>query len=125
MNNPKNLKYSESHEWVRLDGEYAIIGITDFAQSELGDVVFVDLPEEEDDIQAGEEFGEVESTKAVSELKSPLSGSVVSYNETLDEDYSVINSDPYGKGWLIKVKLTNLSELDSLMSSAEYSEQVS
>lgn len=124
MSVPEGLYFSSTHEWIRVEGDIAVVGITDFAQSELGDVVFVDLPEEGDELSAGEPFGEVESTKAVSDLKSPISGEVVESNENIEDDYSVINSDPYVAGWMIKVKMSEPSEVGQLMDSAAYSAMI-
>ena len=118
-----NLKFTESHEWVHVDGTVATIGITAFAQSELGDVVYVDFPDVDDDVEAGEEFGEIESNKAVSDLKAPVSGSVVEVNEALVDfagDEHPVNVDPYAAGWLIKVEMTDVSELDALMTADAY-----
>ena len=118
-----NLKFTESHEWVRVDGTIATIGITAFAQSELGDVVYVDFPDVEDDVEAGEEFGEIESNKAVSDLKAPVSGSVVEVNEApvdFGGDDHPVNVDPYATGWLLKVEMTDSSELDALMTAEAY-----
>ena len=117
------LKFTESHEWVRIEGDVAIVGITDFAQSELGDVVYVDFPDVEDDVEQGEEFGEIESNKAVSDLKSPVTGTVLEVNETLVDfagDEHPVNVDPYNTGWLIKVQVSDVSELDNLMDDTGY-----
>ena len=117
------LKFTESHEWVRMEGDVAIVGITDFAQSELGDVVFVDFPDVEDDVEQGEEFGEIESNKAVSDLKSPVTGTVLEVNEELVDfagDEHPVNADPYKSGWLIKVQVSDVSELANLMDEAGY-----
>ena len=117
------LKFTESHEWVRMEGDVAIVGITDFAQSELGDVVFVDFPDVEDDVEQGEEFGEIESNKAVSDLKSPVTGTVLEVNEELVDfagDEHPVNVDPYKSGWLIKVQVSDVSELDNLMDEDGY-----
>jgi glycine cleavage system H protein len=119
-NYPNDLKYDKEHEWVRVDGDTAVIGISDFAQDQLGEVVFVDLPDAGSDAVAGETFGEVESVKSVSDLFSPVTGSVVEVNDNLTDAPETVNEDPYGDGWLIKVKLTDASELDELMSSADY-----
>ncbi|AOV06955.1 glycine cleavage system protein GcvH [Sporosarcina ureilytica] len=120
MNTPKELKYSEEHEWVKdEDGKYRI-GITHFAQSELGDIVFVELPEEGDDITAGEPFGSVESVKTVSELYAPISGKVVEVNEELEDSPEFVNESPYEQAWMIVVEPSDASELDSLMSAEEY-----
>ena len=115
-----NLKYSKTHEWVRLEGDVAVIGITDHAQSELGDITYLDLPESGRVLQHDEQFGEVESVKAVSELFSPVSGEVVETNTDISDTTEVVNQDPFGKGWLIKVRLANPSELASLMDAADY-----
>lgn len=117
---PSDLKYDKEHEWVRLEGDVAVIGITDFAQDQLGDVVYIDLPAEGDTVKAGETFGEIESVKSVSELYSPVSGEVVEVNSALDDAPEVVNAEPYGDGWMIQVKLDDPSEVDGLMSAAEY-----
>ena len=117
------LMFTESHEWVRMEGDVAIVGITDFAQSELGDVVYVDFPDLEDEVEQGEEFGEIESNKAVSDLKSPVTGTVLEVNEELVDfagDEHPVNVDPYNAGWLIKVQVSEVSELDNLMDEAGY-----
>ena len=115
----EGFKYAETHEWVKVEGEFAFIGISDYAQHELGDVVYVDFPGEGDDITAGEEFGAVESTKAASDLIAPVSGTVVEINSTLDDAPELINEDPY-ENWMIKVQLSDASELDALMDAAAY-----
>ncbi|WP_240374475.1 glycine cleavage system protein GcvH [Bacillus piscicola] len=125
MNLPKDLKYSEEHEWVKTEGEKVRIGITDFAQSELGDIVFVELPEVGDEIEADEPFGSVESVKTVSELYAPLSGKVVEVNEELDDSPEFVNESPYDKAWMIVVEPSNEEEIDELMSADEYEEMVS
>ena len=117
---PAELKYSKSHEWVRLDGDVATIGITDHAQAELGDITYLDLPEAGRMVQADGLFGEVESVKAVSELFSPLSGEVVEINSEITSATELVNEDPYGKGWLIKVRLSSTEELASLLDAADY-----
>lgn len=117
---PSDLKYDKEHEWVRLEGDVAVIGITDFAQDQLGDVVYIDLPAEGDTVKAGETFGEIESVKSVSELYSPVSGEVVEVNSALDDAPEVVNAEPYGDGWMIQVKLDDPSEVDGLMSATEY-----
>ncbi|MFN7403467.1 MAG: glycine cleavage system protein GcvH [Armatimonadota bacterium] len=118
MNVPGDLKYTKSHEWVRIEGDTATIGITDHAQSELGDIVFVDLPNEGRQLGAEEVFGSVESVKAVSDIYSPVSGEVVEANGSLGAQSELVNSDPYGQGWLIKVKLNG--EPEGLLSASEY-----
>jgi glycine cleavage system H protein len=117
---PADLKYDREHEWVRIEGDVAVIGISDFAQDQLGEVVYVDLPSASDELVAGETFGEIESVKSVSELYSPVSGEVVEVNDDLDGAPETINSDPYGAGWMVKVKMADASQLDGLMSAEEY-----
>ncbi len=120
---PDDLKYAQTHEWVR-SGDPATIGISQFAQEELGDLVFVDLPQVGRALQAGESFGSVESVKTVSDVYAPAAGEVVDINEALSNAPELINSDPYGEGWLIKLKLTNPSDLDALMDAAAYEKNV-
>ncbi len=119
----EGLFYAESHEYVKVEGEYGYIGITDYAQHELGNVVYVDMPEAGDEVTAGEDFGAVESVKAASDLISPVSGEVVEVNEALADSPELINSDPY-ENWIIKVKISDASELDSLMDAAAYKSQI-
>ncbi|GAF21689.1 MULTISPECIES: glycine cleavage system protein GcvH [Shouchella] len=121
---PQELKYSEEHEWVKTEDGNVRIGITDFAQSELGDIVFVELPEVGDEIEANEPFGSVESVKTVSELYAPVSGKVVEVNEDLDDSPEFVNESPYEKAWMIVVEPTDSSELDKLMSPSEYSSMI-
>lgn len=120
---PDDRKYLESHEWVTT-GDTARIGISDFAQDELGDVVFVELPAEGDSVAHGDEFGVVESIKAVSDLYSPVSGEVVAVNEALQDQPELVNDDPYGEGWMLEVEPSDESEFDALLSAAEYEEQI-
>ena len=115
----EGLYYSESHEYVRVDGEFGYIGITDYAQNALGNVVYVDMPEVDDEVEAGEEFGAVESVKAASDLISPVSGTVVEVNDSLDDSPELINEDAY-ENWIIKVELTDKTELDNLMDAEAY-----
>ena len=115
------LLYSESHEWVKVDGNIAIIGVSDFAQEEMGDITYVDAPAEGDTVAKGEDFGDLESVKASSELYSPVSGNVVAVNEELEDKPELINEDPYG-AWIIKVEMSDKSELDTLLSAAAYAE---
>lgn len=122
MNTPKELKYSKEHEWVKDENGNYRIGITHFAQSELGDIVFVELPEEGDDIAAGESFGSVESVKTVSELYAPISGKVVAVNEELEDSPELVNESPYEEAWMIVVEPTDASEVDELMSAEAYDE---
>ena len=119
-NVPEDLHYSKDHEWVRVDGDQAIIGITDYAQDSLGDVVYVELPKAGDEFAANESFGSVESVKAVSEVFTPIAGAVVQINESLADEPEKVNSDPYGDGWMIRVKMSNSGEVDSLLTAAEY-----
>src|SRR5574343_436977 len=106
MNTPSELKYTKDHEWVKLEGNIATVGITDFAQSELGDIVFVDVDTVDDDLNAGEVFGSVEAVKTVSDLYLPVSGKVIEFNEELEGEPELVNTDPYGKGWIVKVELS-------------------
>ena len=117
MNYPKDLYYTSSHEWVRVDGEVATVGITDFAQDALGDVVFFDAPDVGDEVEQGDVLGEVESVKAVSDVYVAVSGEVVEINEALDDEPELVNSDPYGGGWMVKIRLTDQSQLSSLMNA--------
>lgn len=119
-NVPENLHYSKDHEWVRVEGDIAVIGITDYAQNSLGDVVYVELPKIGDDFSANEPFGSVESVKAVSEMFTPVSGAVVKTNESLADEPEKVNSDPYGEGWMIHLRMSSAGEVDSLLTAAEY-----
>ena len=121
---PADLRYTKEHEWVRVSGEQGIIGITDYAQSELGDVVFVDLPEKGRALVAGEELGTIESVKAVSEIYAPVSGEVLDVNESLKEHPEKVNGDPYGEGWLLKVKIQQPAEIEKLLSAGDYRSHV-
>jgi glycine cleavage system H protein len=118
--NPADLRYDKEHEWVRVEGDTAVIGISDFAQDQLGEVVYVDLPATGDVLVAGDTFGEIESVKSVSELFAPVSGTVLEVNDDLASTPEVINSDPYGGGWMVKVRLADPSQLDALMSAGDY-----
>ena len=120
MSLPQDLKYSEDHEWIKVDGNTATIGITDFAQSELGDIVFVELPEEGDDISTGDSFGSVESVKTVSELYAPVSGKVVAVNEELEDSPELVNENPFEGAWMLKVEISDAGELDNLLDAAAY-----
>jgi len=119
-NIPDDLHYSKDHEWVRVDGNVAIVGITDYAQDSLGDVVYVELPKVGDDFAANESFGSVESVKAVSEVFSPVTGEIVGTNEALADTPEKVNQDPYGDGWMIRVQMANPGEVDSMLTAAEY-----
>ena len=120
MNTPTNLKYSKDHEWVRLEGEFAYVGITDFAQSELGEIVFIEVETVGETMEAGEIFGSVEAVKTVSDLLLPVSGEIVEFNEKLEEEPELVNNDPYGEGWMVKVELSNPAEIDALMDAEAY-----
>ena len=120
MSFPSELKYSKDHEWVRVDGSKAVIGITAHAAEALGDVVFVELPEVDDSVAANDAFGSVESVKAVSDIFSPVSGKIVAINEALLDSPELVNSDPYGEGWMIEVEMDDPAELDELMSAGDY-----
>ncbi|MCP8617727.1 glycine cleavage system protein GcvH [Salirhabdus salicampi] len=122
MSLPKDLRYSEEHEWVKVEGDKVRIGITDFAQSELGDIVFVELPEVGDELEVDEPFGSVESVKTVSELYAPVSGKVVEVNEELDDSPEFVNESPYEKAWMIVVEPANKSQIDDLMTAEQYEE---
>jgi glycine cleavage system H protein len=124
MSTPKELRYSEEHEWVKVEGEQVRVGITYFAQSELGDIVFVELPEVGDEVTANEPFGSVESVKTVSELYAPISGKVVAVNEDLSDSPEFVNESPYEKAWMILVEPTNTSEIESLMTAEQYEEMI-
>ncbi len=119
-NIPDDLHYSKDHEWVRVEGDVAVVGITDYAQNSLGDVVYVELPKAGDEFAANEAFGSVESVKAVSEVFAPVSGEVVGTNEALADTPEKVNQDPYGGGWMIRVQMSNPGEVDSLLTAAEY-----
>ncbi len=120
MNTPAELRYTRSDEWLRIEGEIATIGITDYAQSELGDIVFLELPEPGRYLQTDETFGVIESVKAASDLYAPVEGEVVEVNESLQAALETINQDPYGKGWMIKIRMKDPSQADGLMSAEEY-----
>ncbi len=120
MNIPTNLKYTKDHEWVVLDGDVATIGITDFAQSELGDIVYVEVETLDQVLDKDEVFGTVEAVKTVSDLFLPMAGEIIEFNEELETTPEAVNSDPYGKGWMIKVKVSDLSQWDELLDSAAY-----
>lgn len=124
MNTPEHLFYTKEHEWANFKDNEVIIGITDYAQSQLGDIIFIEFPEIGDEVNAGDSFGEVEAVKTVSELYAPVTGTVLEVNENLEDSADLVNSDPYGDGWLIKIKPTNLNEKDDLMKSAAYKELI-
>ncbi|MBT6144792.1 MAG: glycine cleavage system protein GcvH, partial [Gemmatimonadetes bacterium] len=114
------LKYSEQHEWLALDGDVGTIGVTDYAQSQLGDIVFVELPQVGDLLEKGQSFGTIEAVKTVEELYTPVAGEVIEVNETLEDDAEQVNSDPYSDGWMIKVRLSDIGDLDMMLSAEDY-----
>ena len=124
MNLPEELKYTKDHEWVRIEGDIAFIGITEFAQGELGDIVFVDVDTNGEDLDKEEVFGSIEAVKTVSDLFMPVSGKVISFNEQLEKEPELINSDPYGNGWIIKISISDVTDFDSLLNSASYKDLV-
>ena len=124
MNIPSDLKYTKDHEWVRIEGDTATVGITDFAQGELGDIVYVEVETLDETLDREEVFGTVEAVKTVSDLFLPLSGEVIAFNDALEDEPEKVNSDPYGEGWMIKIKFSDESEIDELLSDLEYKELV-
>jgi len=124
MNIPTDLKYTNDHEWVRVDGDVAVVGVTDFAQGELGDVVFVEIETEGETLDKGETFGTVEAVKTVSDLFMPVGGEVIEFNEALADEPELVNKDPYGEGWMIKIKVAKAAELETLMSAEDYQKMV-
>jgi len=124
MNIPAQLRYTKDHEWVKIDGDIATIGITDYAQGELGDIVYVEVETVGEALQSEEVFGTVEAVKTVSDLFMPVSGEIIEYNEGLEADPELVNTDPYGKGWMIKVKISDLGEVDALLSAEAYAELI-
>ncbi|MBN1388213.1 MAG: glycine cleavage system protein GcvH [Bacteroidales bacterium] len=124
MKVPDNLKYTEDHEWLRVDGDYGFVGITDFAQGELGDIVFIEIETEGETLNKEEVFGTIEAVKTVSDLFMPVGGEVLEINPALEESPDLVNKDPYGEGWMIKVKINDPSEIDELLSPEEYKDLV-
>ena len=124
MNTPNDIKYTKEHEWVSLDGETATIGITDYAQSQLGDIVFVEFPDINSEINQNETFGVIEAVKTVADLFAPVSGEIIEVNSSLEDSPNFINSDPYGSGWIIKVKINDSNEYNGLMPSDVYEEHI-
>ena len=124
MNTPSNLKYSKDHEWIRAEGGEAVIGITDFAQSQLGDIVFVDVPSVGETLAANDVFGSIEAVKTVSDAFMPVGGEVLEFNGALDGDPAAVNNDPYGAGWMIRIRMTDPAQLDALLDAAAYEKLV-
>ena len=124
MNIPDNLFFTKEHEWVKIDGDIATIGITDFAQKELGDIVFVEVETVDEDLDIEEVFGTIEAVKTVSDMFMPLSGTVTEFNESLEDEPETINKDPYGEGWIIKIKMSDLSQVEDLLSADAYKELI-
>lgn len=124
MNFPSNVKYTSEHEWIRLEREIAYVGITDYAQDQLGDIVFVDIPTEGETLEKGETFGTIEVVKTVSDLFLPIGGEVLEINPALEENPELVNKDPYGEGWLIKIKPTDVSEMDDLLDAEAYKQTI-
>ncbi len=122
VNLPDNLRYAETHEWVRLEGDIAFVGVSDYAQDSMGDITFVEFPQVGDTFQKGEQFGSLESTKAVSELFMPVSGEILAINESLAESPGLVNSDPYGEGWIVQVKPSHIEDMESLAGPDAYRE---
>ncbi len=125
MNVPKELKYTKDHEWLSLDGDVATVGVTDFAQSELGDIVYVEVETLDETLEKEEVFGTVEAVKTVSDLFMPISGEVIEFNEKLETNPEVVNEDPYGEGWMIKIRVSDENELNELLSADEYEVEIS
>lgn len=124
MNIPSNLKYTKDHEWIKVDDDFAWVGITDFAQGELGDIVYVEVETEGETLEAEEVFGTIEAVKTVSDMMMPVSGEIVEFNEELESTPELMNQDPYEKGWVIKIKLTNPSEVEELLNDEQYKELI-
>ena len=124
MNFPSNVKYTSEHEWIRLEGEEAFVGITDYAQDQLGDIVFVDVPTEGETLEKGEAFGSIEVVKTVSDLFIPIGGEVVEVNPALEENPELVNKDPYGEGWLIRIKPTDVAEMEELLDAEGYKQLI-
>jgi glycine cleavage system H protein len=125
MNIPENCKYSDKHEWIRVDGQEAVIGITDYAQGELGDIVYIEVETEGEKLARGEVFGTIEAVKTVSDMFMPVSGEVLEFNTKLEDEAELVNKDPYGEGWMIRVSIDNPADLDELLSPLQYRELIS
>lgn len=124
MNIPDNLKYTKDHEWIRVEGDEAYIGITDYAQNELGDIVFIEVETEGETLDKEETFGTIEAVKTVSDMFMPVAGEVLEFNEELEQSPEIVNNDPYGKGWIIKIKPSEISEIDDLLDAEAYKELI-
>ena len=124
MNIPQELKYTKDHEWVRIEGDVATVGITDFAQGELGDIVYVEVETVDETLEREEIFGTVEAVKTVSDLFLPLSGEIIEFNESLEDEPEKVNSDPYGEGWMVKIRFSDASQVEDLLSAGKYSELI-
>lgn len=124
MNIPEGIKFSADHEWIKINGDIATIGISDYAQSELGDIVYIDIDSDLSEISVSETFGSIEAVKTVSDLYAPISGEVIEVNDRLEDEPELVNSDPFGEGWLIKIKLTDASQLENLLSGEDYKKQI-
>ncbi len=124
MNIPSELKYTKDHEWIKIDGDIATVGITDFAQSELGDIVYVEVETVGEELEQEEVFGTVEAVKTVSDLFLPLTGEIIEFNEALESDPELVNNDPYGDGWMVKIKIADASQIDALLSGDTYKELI-
>jgi len=124
MNIPDNLKYTKDHEWIKVNGDEALVGVTDYAQNELGDIVFIEVETVGETLDKEETFGTIEAVKTVSDMFMPVSGEVLEFNENLEQNPEIVNSDPYGKGWIIKIKMSDLSELDGLLEASAYKELI-
>ncbi len=125
MNVPDNCKYTDKHEWIRIEGDEAYIGITDYAQGELGDIVYIEIETEGEKLALGEAFGTIEAVKTVSDLFMPLSGEVLEFNSQIEEEAELVNTDPFGEGWMIRVSIDNPADLDALLSPEQYKELIS
>lgn len=124
MNIPSDLKYTKDHEWVKVEGDEALVGITDFAQGELGDIVYVEVETLDETLDKDEVFGTVEAVKTVSDLFLPLSGEIIAFNDSLEDEPEKVNTDPYGEGWMVKIKISNATEIESLLDAAAYKELI-
>ncbi len=123
-NVPTDLKYAKNDEWIRVDGDEGVVGVSDYAQDQLSDIVYVELPEVGAELKAGDEFGQIESVKAASDLYAPVSGTVIAINESLPDTPEIVNDDPYGKAWMIKIRISDAAELDALMDAEAYTKKI-